>query len=45
VSIKNLAGDFADRLGPALQFVEDRRWKPDRNAEFPEFRPQIVLAG
>jgi hypothetical protein len=42
--VENLAGDFTDRLGPALQFVEDRRWKPARDSEFPEFRPQKVLA-
>src|SRR5262249_48336478 len=44
MSVKKLAGDFTDRLGPALQFVEDRRWKPARNSEFPEFRPQKILA-
>ena len=44
MSFKNLAGDFADRLGPALQFVENRRWKAACNSEFAEFRPQKVLA-
>src|SRR5579883_2106801 len=35
MSSEDIAGDFADRLGPPFQFVEYRRRKPAGNPESP----------